>query len=120
MENENMKKRIIVFAIGLTALAGLAVRAFPALSRFGASVQSADREVTNRHAQHIFTMTPRPSSPTTIPVGTLLLMARSHYARLRLKSLGSRSTSTALSSLTSQTSIHLTLKSPPMEPWHGC
>jgi hypothetical protein len=43
--------------------------------------------LTNRHAQHIFTTTPRPSSPTTIRVGTLLLMARSHYARLRLKSL---------------------------------
>lgn len=31
-----MKNRIIVFAIGLTAFAGLAVRAFPAPSGFGA------------------------------------------------------------------------------------
>jgi ketosteroid isomerase-like protein len=43
-----MKKVIIVLAIGLTALAGLAVRAFPALSGFGAPAQSADREADRR------------------------------------------------------------------------
>jgi hypothetical protein len=48
VENENMTKRIIVFAIGLTALVGLAVRAFPALSGFGPPAQSADREVSRR------------------------------------------------------------------------
>lgn len=48
VENEDMKKRVIVFAIGLTALAGLAVRAFPALCGFRAPSQSADREVDRR------------------------------------------------------------------------
>jgi ketosteroid isomerase-like protein len=48
VENENMKNKIIVFAIGLTAFAGLTVRAFPALSGFGAPAQSADREVDRR------------------------------------------------------------------------
>lgn len=43
-----MKRRIIVFAIGLTALAGLAVRALPALSGSGATAQSPDREVDRR------------------------------------------------------------------------
>jgi hypothetical protein len=43
-----MKKVIIVFAIGLTALAGLAVRAFPALSGFDTPAQPTDREVDRR------------------------------------------------------------------------
>jgi hypothetical protein len=48
VENENMKKRIIVFAIGLTALLGLAVRALPALTGLGTPTQSVDREADRR------------------------------------------------------------------------
>lgn len=44
MKNENMKKRIITLAIGLTALAGLGYGVFPALSGLAAPTQSADRE----------------------------------------------------------------------------
>jgi hypothetical protein len=43
-----MKKRIIVFAIGVTALLGLAVRAFPTLTGSGTPTQSADRETDRR------------------------------------------------------------------------
>ena len=43
----NPKKRIIVLAIGLTAVAGLAVRALPALGGSGAP-ESADREADRR------------------------------------------------------------------------
>jgi ketosteroid isomerase-like protein len=45
---KNMRKTIIVFAIVLTALAGLAVRTLPALSVLGTPTQSADREVDRR------------------------------------------------------------------------
>ena len=44
----NREKRIIVFAIGFTAFAGLAVSAFPAQSGFGVPAQSADRDVDRR------------------------------------------------------------------------
>jgi hypothetical protein len=49
-----MKKGIIVFAIGLIALAGLTVRALPALGGFRAPALSADRETDRREILRAF------------------------------------------------------------------